>query len=91
MIKTAKLAKEVDILEKTLYASIGCKMQNLIPAVDRIAKRIDAIIEDKAPDRSDTSVFPPRYDKHVRYKKEDIREEDKADYKDTLFDPDLRG
>ena len=66
-------------------------MQNLISAVDRIAKRIDAIIEDKVPDRSDTSVFPPRYDKHVRYKKEDIREEDKADYKDTLFDPDLRG
>ena len=91
MIKTAKLAKEVDILEKTLYASIGYRMQNLIPAVDRIAKRIDAIIEDKVPDRSDTSVFPPRYDKHVRYKKEDIREEDKADYKDTLFDPDLRG
>lgn len=91
MIKIAKLAKEVEILEKTLYASTGCKMNNLAPAIERIAKRIDAIIQDKMPDRSDTSVFPPRYDKHVRYKKEDIREEDKADYKDTLFDPDLRG
>lgn len=33
---------------------------------------------------------PPRDDIRKRYKKDDISPEDKADYKDTLFDPDLK-
>ena len=91
MINIKKISKEIGLLEKIIYPMKGSKLNNLSPAIDRIAKKIEAIVQDKVPNRSDTSVFPPRYDKRVRYKKEDIREEDKADYKDTLFDPDLRG
>ena len=40
--------------------------------------------------RREPDMLPPRDDVKKRYKKEDIKKEDRADYGDTLFDPDLK-
>lgn len=41
-------------------------------------------------ERRNDSVRPDRSDLSVRYRKRDIKKKDKADYEDTLFDPDLK-
>lgn len=47
--------------------------------------------EDESTDvRREPDQLPPRDDVKKRYKKEDIKKEDRVDYRDTLFDPDLK-
>lgn len=89
-MKFKRIAKVIDSLEKCIYAYPVGSMSNLESVIQRSGKRIDAILHDKSPDHGKADYYPPRYDRKNRYKKEDIRQEDKPDYKDTLFDPDLK-
>lgn len=90
MTLIARIEKEIASLERCIYSFSGVNMNTLYPVVERYAKKIKAIVEDKTPDRRAPSSHPSREENKNRYKKEEIRQEDKADYKDTLFDPDMR-
>ena len=54
-----------------------------------VAKMLVATNEAKTPDRREPESHPGRSDLKKRYKKRDIRTEDKEDYDDTLFDKDM--
>ena len=58
-------------------------------ALLKLAREICATDEAKAPDRTEPDSHPSRSDLKKRYKKRDIRKEDKPDYEDTTFDRDL--
>lgn len=90
MNKVTRVGKVVDSMEKCIHAFYGKNMNSLYPIVERYSKKIEAIVEDKMPDRRTPDSHPSREENKNRYKKEDIRREDKEDYKDTLFDPDMR-
>lgn len=93
MNRVEKIGKQIRNLERCIYACSTRNMKSLYPIVDRVSKNIGAILEcknEKLPERTSPDFLPPREDIKVRYKKEDIREEDISDYKDTLFDPDLK-
>ena len=47
-------------------------------------------MDDEINPRREPTQLPSRDDVKKRYKKEDIPKEDKADYKDTLYDKDLK-
>lgn len=90
MINAVRIGKIVDSMEKCIYAFTGSSMNTLYPVVERCAKKINAIVEDKMPERREPESHPSREENKNRYKPEDIRQEDKDDYADTLFDPDMR-
>lgn len=56
----------------------------MINRTARIAARLAGITA------ADPSVKPPREDLRKRYKEDDIAKEDRADYKDTHGDPDMK-
>ena len=92
MNQTEKIGKVIKDLEQRIYACPFSKMDSLYPVVAKASKEIDNILgaeDEKIPERTNPDFLPPREDIKVRYKKEDIRREDRDDYKDTLFDPDL--
>ena len=54
------------------------------------AKDKDLMSDTGGFERRNDSVRPDRSDLSVRYRKRDIKKKDRADYEDTLFDPDLK-
>lgn len=90
-----KIARIVKRLEERIYASSISQMGRLSSVIEKAADEIETLTnreEDiKIPDRKTPDFLPPRDDMKVRFKKEDIRKEDKTDYRDTLFDKDLEG
>lgn len=51
-------------------------------------RKID--VEDEIDPRREPDSVPPREDVKKRYKKDDIPQNDREDYKDTLYDKDLK-
>lgn len=84
----SRIEKEVSSIEYCINNLKDSK--ELFPAIECHAKRIEAILEDKSLKRRAPDSHPSREENKNRYKKENIRQEDKPDYKDTVFDPDLR-
>ncbi|MBP5459496.1 MAG: hypothetical protein J6Y62_04995 [Clostridia bacterium] len=55
-----------------------------------VAKELKSSPDGSGKVRKEPDLLPPREDVKKRYKKENIPREDKEDYKDTLYDPDLK-
>ncbi len=92
MKRIAELDQMIGHLERCIHAYPVAEMHRLHPVVEIFARSIDAIMDDDddVPSRrTEPQFLPPRDDVKVRYKKDDVRREEVADYRDTLFDPDL--